>query len=102
MSNDYTPTRLIPIEEFKNNSLIVDGILKIIDEKTKSEFFDDVFLLRLGEGKKSKYLTVYVKEGFVVGFTRSGDPTGNTMLEIIQRMFEVKMINFDYHWQHSL
>ena len=97
MSNDYTPTRLIPIEEFKTQV-----IGTIINETIESEFFDDNFLLRQGEGKESKYLTVYVKEGYVIGFTMGGDPTGNQLLEIIQKTFDVKMIDFNYHWQHSL
>ena len=98
MSNDYTPTRLIPIKEFENKV-----IGTIINETIpESEFFDDNFLLREGEGKESKYLTVYVKEGYVIGFTMGGDPTDNHLLEMIQKTFDVKMIDFSYHWQHSL
>ncbi len=99
MSNDYTPTRLIPIEEFLEKS---KSFISSWSSATYSEFFDKVFTIRQGEGKKSNYLMVYVKEEYVVGFTMSGDPTNNHLLEIIQRTFEVKMINFDYHWQHSL
>lgn len=111
MSNDYTPSRLIPIEEFKNTKWERSPNLKFLDiiqpitliyETTESEFFDDNFLIRQGEGKESKYLTVYVKEGYVIGFTMGGDPTGNQLLEIIQKTFDVKMIDFNYHWQHSL
>lgn len=102
MSNDYTPTKLILIEEFKNVKWKTDLEITTINETTESEFFDDNFLLRQGEGKESKYLTVYVKEGYVIGFTMGGDPTNNHLLKIIQKTFDVKMIDFNYHWQHSL